>query len=88
MDTLDIHSRNPETKLLSNFAITPFSFGGWDWKTAEGFIQALKTEDELEIKMLRSMTGIQAKVFGRTITLWDGKRIHWYSSYLSTSIFL
>jgi predicted NAD-dependent protein-ADP-ribosyltransferase YbiA (DUF1768 family) len=58
---------DPEVKILSNFAHTPFELDGYQYESVEGFWQSLKTEDEELRNIIRTLYGISAKRAGRMV---------------------
>ena len=80
-DTFNIHSesRDPASRLLSNFAARPFELSGRWFASVEGFIQGIKLReyDKLRYRAFAS-TGSIAKAIGEGIrphiVVFHGKR--------------
>jgi predicted NAD-dependent protein-ADP-ribosyltransferase YbiA (DUF1768 family) len=57
---------DPEVRVLSNFAKTPFDLDGREYQTVEGFWQALKADDPiLRQKIASCVDGLDARQLGR-----------------------
>lgn len=57
--------KDPQIRLLSNFATTPFVLNGQPYQSVEGFWQGLKFADEADRRRLATLSGIEAKRAGR-----------------------
>ncbi len=56
---------DPRSRLLSNFARTPFVLDGVRYASVEAFIQALKVPDADEQERISTLVGVEAKKVGR-----------------------
>ena len=70
MENINIRSdsKNEIAKLLSNLALTPFSYGGYDFKCVEAPLQGIKFKDRKKREKIFKMDGISALIEGRKIT--------------------
>lgn len=77
--TLDIHSKGKfPSNVLSNFHESKFKFDGIQINSMEGFLQSLKTSDEVLQKQICKLTGKDAKNAGIGIAEhYDMKTLHW-----------
>jgi predicted NAD-dependent protein-ADP-ribosyltransferase YbiA (DUF1768 family) len=57
-------SSDPEIRILSNFAETPFELDGRTYASVEGFWQGLKFEDETKRREIAALVGPRAKQAG------------------------
>lgn len=63
---IDIKAKAPwPACALSNFAAHPFVYSGFKAASMEGFLQALKIEDDEEQYRVRALTGKEAKEAGQ-----------------------
>ncbi len=64
--TINIGSResDPNTRVLSNFAETPFILDGIRYTSVEGFIQSLKSSEATDQMHISTLAGYQAKKTG------------------------
>ena len=60
-------SREPEVRLISNFAETPFSLDGRTYASVEGFWQGLKFADEKKRSETATLSGPQARRAGDAV---------------------
>jgi predicted NAD-dependent protein-ADP-ribosyltransferase YbiA (DUF1768 family) len=56
--------KDPQIRLISNFATTPFVLDGQTYQSVEGFWQGLKFPDEADRRRLATLSGIEAKRAG------------------------
>jgi predicted NAD-dependent protein-ADP-ribosyltransferase YbiA (DUF1768 family) len=76
-DTVDIDSRGCYPSfVLSNLYPSRFELDGVEMNSMEGFLQSLKTSDEMRQREICSLMRKEAKKAGRTLNF-DGRRLHW-----------
>ncbi len=69
-EVANIHSRseNPDAKILSNLARTPFNYGGYNFQCVEAALQGIKFKDREQRERVFKMSGREALAVGRKIT--------------------
>lgn len=74
-------SRKDKYGLFSNFARTPITIDGIEYKTVEHYYQAMKTSRPMEQEMIRNCEKpLEAKLAGYHVTLrkdWDSLKEHY-----------
>lgn len=78
-NTIDIHSKGKfPSNVLSNFHVSNFKFDNISISSMEGFLQSLKTSDEILQKRICKLIGIDAKNAGNELLeTYDKKTLHW-----------
>lgn len=85
------NSQDPVAHILSNLAITPFSYGGYRFKCVEAALQGIKIANKAKREKVFKMNGMNSLKIGREITLavrdgekrcvyWENKKIPYNSS--------
>jgi hypothetical protein len=62
-------SKDSIAKILSNLAITPFTYGGYRFKCVEAALQGIKISNKNEREKVFKMNGLNSLKIGRKITL-------------------
>ena len=75
---IDIESRGCfPSRILSNLYPAEFEFENVKMNSMEGFLQSLKTPDEILQKEIQLLSGKEAKKAGGLMSQFDGKNLYW-----------
>lgn len=63
------NSKDPVARILSNLAVTPFSYGDYRFKCVEAALQGIKIANKAKREKVFKMNGMNSLKIGREITL-------------------